>query len=466
MKKKGGESKTAHLPVGGGDEVLLQSSPPFPLKAYLSAYVFFTIMWRDNSFEESTSVNREKFQGEYDSRVAVISNNKYRGLTGIGTEGFHQDGNVVDIPHAINFLYCESSISGGDTLLVPNHEVRAVLERRYPSLELDQVNFVSRQTLISQPLMFNHPVTGRPTMFYALGTLSGRYTRNGRDLSKEQTDTIIAAIDAAIEEIGFYSHTWSKGDLLMMDNIAMAHRASSGSQSKPSETVGSRVLRRVTLRGTRKLQRRSFIDATLLTGPLFPRRCSEDKCLVSLARWVDYKDGDGLFLGLSESRELCKYALDESADLAILPTKELAGMATEIVAETAVPHWILGTEYSNNSFISWPSPSDLVDQWDETGSTTSSTAASRERYPWHEESGQPNDCDGPDSEPCIFVGPNGKWFDFACERKTAPGTTPGPEITWTTGVRKMYNLHPLCMVDSAVVIDALQKQSSQVHEEL
>lgn len=43
--------------------------------------------------------------------------------------------------------------------------------------------------------MFNHPVTGRPTMFYALGTLSGRYTRNGRDLSKEETDTIIAAID-------------------------------------------------------------------------------------------------------------------------------------------------------------------------------------------------------------------------------------------------------------------------------
>ena len=34
-------------------------------------------------------------------------------------------------------------------------------------------------------------------------------------------------------------------------------------------------------------------------------------------------------------------------------------------------------------------------------------------YPWDEVSGQPNDCDGVDTEPCIFVGPEGKWFDFA-----------------------------------------------------
>lgn len=87
----------------------------------------------------------------------------------------------------------------------------------------------------------------------------------------------------------------------------------------------------------------------------FPRRCtdggsngrSNTVCLVSLVNWVDYKDadeegdgngdGDGIFFGIADSRRLCKQALnDETADLAILPTKALAAMAAEIVAETAV----------------------------------------------------------------------------------------------------------------------------------
>lgn len=114
-------------------------------------------------------------------------------------------------------------------------------------------------------------------------------------------------------------------------------------------------------------------------------------------------------------------------------------------AHNKVPHWILGTEHANKAFIDWPNMhthgKGMVDEWAST-----SGGSGGHGYPWDVASGQPNDCDGPDSEPCIFVGPNGNWFDFACDRKTAPGTTPGPEITWTTGVRKMYNLHPLCMV--------------------
>ena len=115
-------------------------------------------------------------------------------------------------------------------------------------------------------------------------------------------------------------------------------------------------------------------------------------------------------------------------------------MAAEIVAETAQPHWILGTEHASRAHIDWPGLDGGVDEWtDTTGSSTgsmdtagsstdsstSSQALSQGRYPWDEASSQPNDCDGPDTEPCIFVGPHGKWFDFACEQKTAAGTTPG-----------------------------------------
>ena len=276
-------------------------------------------------------------------------------------------------------------------------------------------------------------------MFYGLGTLAAtQFTRGGIKMSESETRKIKDAIQSAIEIVGITAHVWADGDLLMMDNYALAHRAASGSQVL-SPQVGVRLIRRVTLAGKRRLQRRSPIDATLLNGPLFPRRCSDEVCLVSLARWVGYlEDGYGHFASLDKSRELCKHAIHTSADLAPLPTKKLAAMAAEIVAETAVPHWILGTENASESMIKWLGNTSDADEWDGN-------------YPWHEESGQPNDCDGKDSEQCIFVGPAGRWFDFACARKTAEGTTPGPEVTWTTGVRKMYNLYPLCIVDKSMV---------------
>ena len=63
----------------------------------------------------------------------------------------------------------------------------------------------------------------------------------------------------------------------------------------------------------------------------------------------------------------------------------------------------------------------------------------------------------PGSEPCVFVGPAGRWFDFACAAKTA-GTTPGPEITWG-GARRMYDLEALCMVPRPVFDAAAAKSN-------
>ena len=111
-----------------------------------------------------------------------------------------------------------------------------------------------------------------------------------------------------------------------------------------------------------------------------------------------------------------------------------------------VPHWVLGREKEGLP-VRWDGRA--VDSWplaDPLGGPNSPR-----QYPWHVPSGQPNDCDGPDSEPCIMVGPRGAWFDFSCERKTRPGTTPGPEIAWAEGGDKvMYNVYPLCQVDAAL----------------
>ena len=226
-------------------------------------------------------------------------------------------------------------------------------------------------------------------MFFGLGTLSGLYKRGNVTLSQEETDKITDAIALAINKAGIYRHEWKDGDMLMLDNLALAHKASAGTQSKAPDAI--RILRRATLSGRTLLIRRS-LHTTLTSAST---RCDGGKCLVSLATHMGYEKGSGNFLSMAQSREACKMALDERADLATLHNKKLAAMAKEIVEEVGEPHWILGKEKAEWKRVDWGQHDD---EW------------GGDSYPWHSESGQPNDCDGPGSEPCIFVGPGGHWF--------------------------------------------------------
>ena len=140
-----------------------------------------------------------------------------------------------------------------------------------------------------------------------------------------------------------------------------------------------------------------------------------------------------LVASLIVARGVCKAGLGVDAELATLQNPRLAKLAKEVVDETKKPHWISGFETAGVPIIDWGSG--IADGW--KGAP----------YPWDTASGQPNDCDGPGTEPCIFVGPGGNWFDFAWQTKVDEGTTPGPEITWD-GNRAMYNIHPLCVVES------------------
>ena len=405
-------------------------------------------------------MNRRKFHGEKDPRVAVFSNNPQFGLPSVGVEGFHCDGNVMEIPHAATLLFCERTIPNADTILSPLNEVAAELillhGKSFP-FDLADVLFASSHVdNLTQPLIYPHPLTGNITMFFGLGTLSGRYhLKNGTVLSQEWTDAIVAAIDDVISR-HTVNHEWVEGDMVMLDNLALAHKASSATQAEN----GVRILRRVTLKGTNLLQHRQEDGLES-----FPHRCSktEEVCLVSLASWIGYEDGSGKFHSNAEAGEsrrrieaclshkskhsltsssifpssagACKAALSSDATLATLHTPHLASLARSIVEETKKPHWIMGIETAGVDRVNWGEG--VTDAWDS------------QPYPWDHASGQPNDCDGPGTEPCIFVGPAGNWFDFACQAKIANGdedkVTPGPEITWD-GSRAMYNIHPLCAV--------------------
>ena len=118
-------------------------------------------------------------------------------------------------------------------------------------------------------------------------------------------------------------------------------------------------------------------------------------------------------------------------------TVERNKLAAQIVDSLGVPHW-LGGDDSPNGVVTWSDRTEHSEQLFVT--------------PWHKLSAQPNDCDGPGSETCMFMGPGGAWFDFACRPKTRNveiGITAGPEIGWVTGAGEVrekmeYSIWPLC----------------------
>jgi len=85
------------------------------------------------------------------------------------------------------------------------------------------------------------------------------------------------------------------------------------------------------------------------------------------------------------------------------------------------PHWIGGIDMPNGH-VTWDDGTEGNLKWN--GS---------DGLPWHHDSGQPNDCDGPGTEPCMFMGPHARWFDFACAPKTKFINSKGVEETPTQG---------------------------------
>jgi len=370
----------------------ITNNPALPWEDQLSFVELFGL-----PYDESLHVNRAKNPVEKDPRVAVFSNDPNFGLTSVGVEGFHSDGNVVPIPHAANFLYCEQAVAGGDTDLAPLRDVYRLLKENEEvdgeesKFDIDRMNFVSAHVEgLSQPLTYNHPNTGEKTMFFGLGSLSGLYTLDGAPMTQEETDRVTFRIQQAIDKTKI-SHKWTSGDLLIMDNLAVAHRASPGTQDL---SAGTRIMRRVTLSGENVLRRRGDISSQVE----YPKRCGEKVCLVSLQKVLDYTPGTGDFLKVSRAGDMCRYHLDSSADVARINTLEKGRLGRELVEEVGSPHWMGGRKEGTGKdlIIDWSfglegGDFDGTDEYVSTGTP----------YPWHQPSGQPNDCDGPGSEPCL-----------------------------------------------------------------
>ncbi|XP_060082270.1 uncharacterized protein LOC132561589 [Ylistrum balloti] len=402
-------------------------------EAYMYKFLLFRdqdLSWQDQirftellgtPFVETSAVNRKFHPKVPDARLGYFSNDPDEGLQGQGTEGWHVDGNIVAIPHQFTIIYCVSASNHGPTLVVPLKQIVDMLspeEKKY----LETIYFVSgHNSTVVNPLLYKHPDRNEDTIMLALGILSGNYIQkqdNGEEkvVSKAETQYIQDILEAKILGSNLiYMHQYKTNDLLLLNNPSVAHIAGPGSQSAV-ELSGLRLMHRSTVRGDHPPSKESSIQYEC--ERFAPH--TDGYCYFSLKGSVFYPRY-GFFDTKDTARQRCQ-GINADADLAVIPNKEWNDVAKKIIARTGVPHWINGTN-PNDKEVFWV---DIKSEYTN----------------WNEE--QPNDHDGP--EECVVIGPFGNWYDLPCAPKTKEGTDPGPVITWEDGVRRKYNVFPLCGV--------------------
>jgi alpha-ketoglutarate-dependent taurine dioxygenase len=382
-------------------------------------------------FEETSSINRAKHNKIPDPRLGLFSNNPEVGLTGIGIEGWHVDGNTKEIPHLFTLIYCVHANTNGPTLIVPLKEIVDMLTKKERDY-LESVFFVSAfNSSIRHPLIYKHPYRNDDTIFLALGSLSGQYLQKTDDkeeplkqLSKDETQYIMDLLHAKVLGSNLiYSLHYDPGDFLMLHNPSIAHLAGPGTQS-PSEVSGLRLIHRSSVQGEIPPNKSTRIEYECGHLPPFTE---DGYCLFSLKNSV-YYTRVGYFDDQATARKRCQN-IHKQADLTVIYTEEWNDIASKIITKTKVPHWLNATNPRADDVL-WGHIKGNFSKWDQI-------------------SGQPNDHDG--LEDCIVLGPNGNWFDLPCSGpKTTEGSDRAPVMIWED-TRSMRNVYPLCGINKQYI---------------
>ena len=195
-----------------------------------------------------------------------VSNSEEEGCTNVGRSGWHIDGTFQRTPFLYQTMYFPSTSEGGDTHFMP-------LKELYESLPPAMQEYCNRLWMITghsqapiHPLVYKHPFNHQTTMLFHCGRpfvegwfedSSNKTMDASTTIHRVDTSRIIPALKIqrqltqAIEErLADIGHVmkWEQGDFMIIDNLALAHYASDGTQ-ECSHIVGLRVLHRTTIKG-------------------------------------------------------------------------------------------------------------------------------------------------------------------------------------------------------------------------
>ena len=150
---------------------------------------------------------------------------------------WHSDGSFRDDPTPISFWYSVvQSEEGGDTLFTDLQQAYAELQPDIQQ-EFELLNTAHRNGAV-HPLVLRHPKTGIPALYLNLGLTGGvlGYT-------PECSQALMQAVDRHYSRPGAtYRHHWLAGDVVVADNLHVAHKAT------PIAPNTRRILNRTTVR--------------------------------------------------------------------------------------------------------------------------------------------------------------------------------------------------------------------------
>jgi len=183
-----------------------------------------------------------------------VSNDENEGCTRVGRSGWHIDGTFLQRPFAVQTMHFWSANASGSTLFCPLNEIVETLDSKERQ-EWDRLFFVGDSSV--HPLMYPHPKTGKQTLCFHLG---GPFFRGfARDsgteecradiLDPEESKCIKERLLKLLEDPKRnISIQWKTGDFAILDNLAVAHFASPGTQDSRKKS-GLRILHRTTVAG-------------------------------------------------------------------------------------------------------------------------------------------------------------------------------------------------------------------------
>mmetsp|Transcript_31270 Transcript_31270/g.74322 ORF Transcript_31270/g.74322 Transcript_31270/m.74322 type:complete len:279 (+) Transcript_31270:303-1139(+) len=187
--------------------------------------------------------------------VFRVSNVRSEGCTGVGRTGWHIDGSFMDCPYQVSVYHMHSVPKRGATTFLPLAELVGRMSKAQATKWERLWMCSDRQSGPVHPVIYRHPRTGLPTMCLHLGMTAAFVWDKDKPGAERvtgpgETAELLEELGALIEDNRdlVYTHEWEEGDLLITDNLALAHEATPDTQ-RPVSEVGLRVLHRTTVAG-------------------------------------------------------------------------------------------------------------------------------------------------------------------------------------------------------------------------
>mmetsp|Transcript_57766 Transcript_57766/g.162947 ORF Transcript_57766/g.162947 Transcript_57766/m.162947 type:complete len:506 (-) Transcript_57766:237-1754(-) len=186
--------------------------------------------------------------------ILRLSNDPDEGFNEVGSEWHHDGASVQNVFGHVIYHIVRAPRCEGETLFSHTGDAYDALPAETQQ-ELERLASVNSNGGIVHPLVFTHPRSGRRSVFLHLGMTGAMLRCDGRPGAKAW-EGIDALDEAEINEVFevhnrnldaiAYKHRWREGDVIVIDNLAVAHKAAANAFKMQN---GLRILHRTTIAG-------------------------------------------------------------------------------------------------------------------------------------------------------------------------------------------------------------------------